>query len=296
MLRGVVYDKEEKVTEPELQKGVTYDTIDFESISLPGEVWYPVFDSVVPYVQPYYYISNFGRLYSTMYKNGVGGIRKINPHKDGYIKTTLRLQPNEENRDETHIMMHRLVMLTFDPQVDKDTDKLLVNHKDGNKSNNRVDNLEWCTNQENIQHAYGMNLINSKRGEQHHSSTHTDDQIHKICQGLEKGLDLTETAIYAGIEPTYENRRYISRIKQEDIWTHISSQYNIPKELYYNKVFTDLQAHEVCLMFEQGMSCTEVATATRPELHGKDRQKYLRTLYKVRDRLYYTDISKYYNF
>ena len=297
MVRGVVYDK---VAEPVLQTGVIYDNIDFSSFSLPGEVWLPITGAVVPNVQPYYYISNFGRLYSTMYKNGAGGIREINPDKKtGYRGTTLSTIPEGDNTyDKASVRLNRLVMMTFAPEMDRDMSKLVVNHKNGVKHKDELSNLEWCTEQENIQHAYDTGLNKPNKGEKHHSAKHTDEQIHKICEGLEKGLDLTETAIYAGMEPTYENRKYISRIKRGDMWTHISCLYNIPQERYTINTasLTDLETHEICLLMEQGFTNSEIADKLIPDRKGKDRYRYLHVLNELRERRTYKYVSKYYNF
>ena len=48
-------------------------------------------------------------------------------------------------------MVHRLVAICF---LEKKDDKNIVNHKDGNKKNNNLDNLEWCTSSENTIHFY----------------------------------------------------------------------------------------------------------------------------------------------
>ena len=62
---------------------------------------------------------------------------------------------------------HRLVAISFIPNPNNYP---FINHKNGIKNDNRVENLEWCTNSQNVQHAYDTGLTNPKRGEQSSSS------------------------------------------------------------------------------------------------------------------------------
>ena len=56
------------------------------------------------------------------------------------------------------VYIHRLVAEMFIPKIDG---KSCVNHKDGNKSNNAVENLEWCTYSENMAHAFKIGIRNN---------------------------------------------------------------------------------------------------------------------------------------
>ena len=64
------------------------------------------------------------------------------------------------NNKQKRFMTHRLVALTFIPNLEK---KEQVNHKNGIKTDNRIENLEWCTNLENMRHSIKTGLRNTEK-------------------------------------------------------------------------------------------------------------------------------------
>lgn len=90
-------------------------------------------------------------------------ICKGKQHPNGYYYVTLQRDGMYVKRP---VAVHRLVALTWLDKPD-DTRKVWVNHKDGNKINNAVDNLEWTTISENIQHAHRTGLIVIPKGVNH---------------------------------------------------------------------------------------------------------------------------------
>ena len=91
-----------------------------------------------------YFISSEGRVKSA--KNNNVKLLKERITKFGYIRVVL-YKDNSSNE----ILIHRLVASHF---IDNAENKPQVNHKNLNKSDNRVQNLEWNTRSENIQHSY----------------------------------------------------------------------------------------------------------------------------------------------
>lgn len=94
----------------------------------------------------HYFVTPDGKVYTLWRRSGKWKEQRQRPHNRGY----LRVQIN--NKDA---YVHRLVAECF---IDNPKGLLEVNHKDGNKRNNRVDNLEWCTRSENNKHAYQTGL------------------------------------------------------------------------------------------------------------------------------------------
>lgn len=123
-----------------------------------GQLSFEEWKDVVGY-EGYYQVSNYGRVKSIQrsvwngkgYFINNGKILKQAKNKKGYPIVYL-----SKNAKQKTITVHRLVALAFIPNSFK---KPQVNHIDGNKENNYVENLEWCTNQENQEHAvkHGLN-------------------------------------------------------------------------------------------------------------------------------------------
>lgn len=85
-----------------------------------------------------------------------------------------------KNGNEMNHLVHRLLGKTF---IDNPYNKLEINHKDGNKLNNSLDNIEWVTHQENSIHAYKLGLMYKFKpqiGEEHWNSKLTWDIVKEI--------------------------------------------------------------------------------------------------------------------
>ena len=103
-----------------------------------------------------YQVSNFGRVksFDRYDKHGalwLGKILSNKPQKTGYVNVKFSVDGKRSVK-----LVHRLVAEAFIPNIEN---KPEVNHKDGNKSNNKVSNLEWVTSRENTLHGIEKGLI-----------------------------------------------------------------------------------------------------------------------------------------
>jgi hypothetical protein len=85
-----------------------------------------------------------------IYRNITYRKLKCSSDKNGYLKIRLL---NKSGRKS--MFLHRLLAIQFIPNP---LNKPFINHIDGNKSNNKLNNLEWCTHKENMKHAWDNNL------------------------------------------------------------------------------------------------------------------------------------------
>ena len=151
-----------------------------------GEVWKDIKDF------PNYQISNFGRVKSKgrYRKVGIKNVDKVYRkefiingyiNKKGYKQVTLY----DKNGKPKTMRIHRLVAMNF---IDNKNNKSQINHKDGNKLNNHVNNLEWCSDIENKHHAIENGLVDLKLREENMRKTGQSLKGHIARFGLTENI------------------------------------------------------------------------------------------------------------
>lgn len=203
-------------------------------------------DIVLKDIKPIYQISNFGRVRNikrdSIVKSGV------NSH--GYVQISLRTVNNKNKI----ISIHRLVMLHFKP-IDN-PDELVINHKDTNKQNNLVSNLEWCTQKYNVEHSFATG--NREIGENHPNAVYSDELIHEICKRLEKGKSVSKIIKDLDLPNHNKTKKLIGAIKAHDTRTDISTQYTWTK--VKRQKYSDEFIHTICRLIYEGYSNEYIKT------------------------------------
>ena len=130
-------------------------------------------------LENYFSVSSFGRVRSNeRFIEKFDGLYKkeatiLKPRKTrGYFYVMLQIADGEF-RFRRNIPVHRLVAQEF---CNNRLERKEVNHKDGNKENNKADNLEWVSRSENICHARAIGLLGKPKG----NRKFTDEQIAKV--------------------------------------------------------------------------------------------------------------------
>lgn len=140
--------------------------------------------------------------------------------------------------------LHRLVAETWLPKSE-DTEKVYVNHIDGNTKNPHVDNLEWVTLSENQRHALQIGL--KQKGSELYNSQLDEEKVHQICKHLVDGWIVKDIA-----EKFDVSRDIIRKIKSGDTYFHVRSLYEIPHTYLYD--YSESTVKWVCQQIVNGNS------------------------------------------
>lgn len=179
--------------------------------NLDGEVWVGILEAPDKYE-----ISNKGRLRS-LYREMDGEkiwtyltpkILMCGLNNYGYKMAILRI-----NGDNVGRLLHRMLAQAFLPNPQK---LPFINHKDCNKVNNQLANLEWCTQKENVRHAFKMGVVNTTRGEKCGRSRLKEKYIEGIFTSKESSVSLAKKF---NVHPAS-----ICAIKNRKSWRHVTDK------------------------------------------------------------------------
>ena len=163
-----------------------------------------------------YLISNYGRVYS-IYKRD---FKPTNITNNGYETCTIYV-----NNKRMRLFIHRMVASTFIYNDDPEN-KTQVDHINGDKLDNFVDNLDWVSPAENIKRGHDNGLISKKfcEGEKSKNSKYTEKQVRRAFELMEEGWYGHDISDEVGIP-----YKYLCEMFSGKVWKSVSKDYDLSK-------------------------------------------------------------------
>ena len=253
-------------------------------VGIIEEIFKPIF---INGIETQYAISNKGNVRNS----NTGKILRPEVSNCGYLRVGM-YYVKYNKRYHIHGSVHRLVAIAFIPNPDNLPE---VNHKDGNKTHNWVENLEWSSSSDNDYHAYATGLKKKIYGENSHLHKYSRDAIEKACKLMESG----KYVIREISEMTAVPVAMLCRVRLRKSWCNVSKNYhveNCKKSQRYDgsqysmwqieKVFILLSENKLSIYDISDRTKVSVATIRNIVAHGKGLKQY-ESLYDE------YDISKY---
>lgn len=158
-----------------------------------------------------YQVSSDGRV------RGKRGTEYVVRLRNGYPSTVVRMGGHKQ----TTVSIHRLVAAAFVPNPMR---KPEVNHKNGLKTDNRPENLEWVTPGENRRHAFDTGLMVSPKGERNGKAKLNASTVQKIHDLTSQGLSLVKIAKLVGVGQTA-----VHSVRSGRTWGHLAAACKLAK-------------------------------------------------------------------
>lgn len=248
------------------------------------EIWKPITSDIIPgLIDNKYIASNHGYISNINYPDHG---KVYSPKYTGQFKNRGYINLTDKNGKGLLCVISRIVAKLYCPGY---VPGLHVNHIDGNPRNDYYLNLEWCTREQNIRHAYDNQLIKSLLNE---------DIVRSICYYLQEDkLSAQEIVYETGLDSISENPiALISAIKKKKLWVHISDEYNIPLGRH-GRILNDDQIKQTCQIFESDIDIDYIELANKLGLEiSDDFRKYSNIFSAIKHHRRYVNISQNYSF
>ena len=239
--------------------------------------------------KPYYYKGKKTRYdvtYSGEVYNRETGTKysQISDSRSGYVHVSV--SDKNAHLPTRTLAVHRMVAETFIPNPARFK---VVNHLDNDRNNNRVDNLEWTTQSENLKYAYNQGRMHVlPKGEAHKDCKYSDAQIRQVCELLQAGYRNKDVAEMTGVPSGY-----ISDIRKREWRKDISKDYEWETIAFkdrkgskaYNATIDEKIAKRICKMIQDGKKNKEIADEMGIKRH---------IVKNIRARIAWRDVSCHY--
>lgn len=185
------------------------------------------------------------------------------------------------NNKTVRCLVHRALMLAFVPNPDN---LPTVNHKDGDKTNNSLDNLEWMNHKDQIIHKWACGLHEKQFGEDASSNVYPESTIREVCEMIQNGMRNCDILKHY---PEMDVK-LPSDLRTGKSWPHVTKDYNL--QIKRRGRISESTVHWICKELEKGSSVSDILKKTNNTILTYSQVKHIKAKNS------YKDIVSQYNF